>query len=199
MKVVFLILFFMASNVEATIYKCTDDFGEVSFQERECKTGIEEKLDIKDNKKNNHERSMWIGPNFVDTQYSVLFKKMNIYKFTNKDDLSTHIPWYMDAYKVTGEVLEVFKGDFVIGDKLSVIVYLTRTLGGDVNSIKSNYILSFCKSNSGIYFLGTDYQLQQATKGNIEEFRYIQRNGTSHEGDEACIYNEHSLNPDKHN
>jgi len=194
----FLLILLLIGPVHASAYKCTDSEGKVSFQETKCIGTDEVKVNVKTQKSEDYEYSMWVEPNFVDTQYSVLFRGVNIYEHKKGDIVYKNVPWGWKSYKATGEVIEIFKGDFSIGETLDVIVYLPYN-SRQVKSLNEDYLLSFCKSKSGKYFIGTQYQLQKATAGNIRKFRDVKKNGTSHQGDEKCIYNNPSFNPDTHN
>ncbi|WP_445359821.1 DUF4124 domain-containing protein [Microbulbifer sp. EKSA005] len=198
MRYIAILVLFLIGQAEAAIYKCTDESGKVSFQEQECTTKSKEKLSIKHKRESNYNHSMWIEPNYVDTAYSALFQNVSIYEFQGNDSILKYMPFGWKPYRVNGKVLEVYKGDLSIGDTASVIVYLRPPY--DRKQIFSNkYILSFCKSKSGVFFVGNDFQTQKATSGNIRKFQDIKEYGTDYKGDGKCITNWPSFNPDKHN
>jgi len=191
---VFIILGFITLNSYAAVYKCTGPSGKVEFQDKPCKANtVEKTLEIK-SKKTDSGHSLWIEPNYVDSQYSVLFEGIEYEEYKHHN-----IPYGFKGVKVTGKVKEVFKGNFAIDDNLNVIVYF-RSYSYDerISVLKNDFILSFCKSNSGIYFIGTAWQFQEPTYSNIKKFREVRDHGTEYKGDEGCIYNDHNLHPDKH-
>lgn len=138
--------------------------------------------------------SLWIEPNYVDTQYSVLFDLVEATQYSFSEPFMEYVPWGMKVYRVVGTVNEVYKGEFSKGEQLELRVHLSWA--DDIANYEKQFLLSFCQSSKGIYFNGTEFQMQLARKGNINKFRDIAANGTEYEGEGDCIINDAELHPD---
>lgn len=144
--------------------------------------------------------SMWVEPNYVDTQYSALFSGLKITKAESEDKIYEYIPFGWIPYFVHAEVVDVYKGDLKQSEIVEVLVYISvLSAQYQLEKIQNSFILSFCKSSNQIYYTSRDYLIQSPTKANIEKFEMVREHGSDYEGTGDCEGNYPSLNPDNHN
>lgn len=144
--------------------------------------------------------SMWVEPNYVDTQYSALFSSLKITKAESDDKIYEYIPFGWIPYYVNAEVVDVYKGDLKQSEIVEVLVYISALSAQyQLEKIRNRFILSFCKSGSRIYYTSRDYLIQSPTRANIERFETVREHGSDYEGTGDCNGNYPSLNPDNHN
>ncbi len=142
--------------------------------------------------------SIWIEPNFVDTQYSALLESQSVVKIASDQDIYDHIPFGWIPHKVKAKVLDVYKGDLIRGDEIDVLIYISFLSKNQIEQIKGQFLLSFCRSKSGIYYNSRDFLVQQVKASNLKKFAQIRADGTAYEGSGDCDGNYPSLNPDTH-
>lgn len=143
--------------------------------------------------------SMWVEPNYVDTQYSALFDGLNVAKANPDHSTYDHIPLGWIPYFVSAEVIDVYKGDLERGETIEILVYISAlSARSQLEKIRNTFILSFCRSVNGTYYTSRDYLIQTPTKANIEKFEMVRQHGTYYEGSGDCQGNYPSLNPDNH-
>lgn len=142
--------------------------------------------------------SMFVEPNFVDTQYSVLFEPLGFEKADSSDPINDHIPLSWIAYDVRARVVDVYQGDFETGETLDLLIYLTHPLKTSEAYLENRFLFSFCKSTRGIYYSSRDFLLLPANVGNVAKFEEIRERGTDYEGSGDYSSNYPSLNPDTH-
>ncbi len=151
----------------------------------------EKKTDI-----DNH--SMWVEPNFVDTQYSALLESQAVTLIPKDHDIHNHIPLGWKPFKVKAKITDVYKGDLVKGEDIELLVYVSMLSKSQPEWIKGQFLLSFCKSEKGVYYTSRDYLIQPSQSANILKFSQIRDHGTDHEGTGDCVGNYPDLNPDTH-
>ena len=145
------------------------------------------------------EASMWVEPNFVDTQYSVLFESLELAKAETDDAVYDHVPFGWIPYYLQAKVVDVYKGDFERNQILDLLVYIPVVSSGyQMEAVRGRFILSFCRSGGGIYYNSRDYLIKSATPANIGKFESVRRHGSDYEGSGDCSGNYPSLNPDTH-
>lgn len=142
--------------------------------------------------------SMWVGPNYVDTEYSVLFETKEIRKADVKENIIKHTPFGWWPYYVKAKVIDVYKGELETGQTIDLLVYLSAPLKSDEKRLSDSFILSFCKSNGGIYYTSRNFLITRPTPDNIAKFAEVREKGTDHEGSGDCSGNYPFLNPDTH-
>ncbi len=199
-----LLITLVLSNVAVseTIYQCKDNWGKTNFQDKPCKST--DNL-VKKNKskgvssRSNSNHSMWVEPNYVDTQYSALFKSISIEKASTSDPIQKSIPFGWKPYYVKAKVEDVYKGNLVKGDILSLLVYLTPPFKDGEDKLNNEFILSFCRSKGGINYTSRDFLVTSPTPSNLSKFIDVRENGTGYKGSGDCTGNYPALNPDTHN
>lgn len=144
--------------------------------------------------------SMWIEPNYVDTEYSVLLRNIKLEKIDMSHDIYDHIPFGWIPYQVVAQIEDVYKGEINKNESLDLLVYVSALgVKNTVKKISGKYLLSFCKSKGGIYYTSRDYLIQNPSIDNVKKFELVRDNGTDYEGSGDCSGNYPSLNPDTHN
>ena len=144
--------------------------------------------------------SFWVEPNYVDTQYSVLFNSLKITKIETDDKIYEYIPFGWMPYYVRAEVIDVYKGDLKQKEIIDILVYLSAlSAQHQLEKIRSRFIISFCRSSNRIYFTSRDYLIQSPTSANVKKFEHVRKHGSDYEGSGNCDGNYPSLNPDSHN
>ena len=145
------------------------------------------------------DHSMWVEPNFVDTQYSALLRSLRVTKAGTDDKIFEHVPFGWIPYYVDAEVIDVYKGDLERAESIEILVYLSAlSAGHQLKKISNRFILSFCKSDSRIYYTSRDFLIQSPTAANIERFEMVREHGSEYEGTGDCDGNYPSLDPDNH-
>lgn len=145
-----------------------------------------------------YNHSMFVEPNLVDTQYSVLFEPITFSRRPASDPSLDHIPFGWWPYDVKARVVEVYKGSFSEGETLDLLIYLTAPLSRQSPYRESPFLFSFCRSEGGIHYNSRDFLLLPANEGNVGRFRQVHAHGTDYQGSGDCSGNYPSLNPDTH-
>ncbi|MEB8433077.1 hypothetical protein OO007_12635 [Cocleimonas sp. KMM 6892] len=146
--------------------------------------------------------ALFVGPNYVDTEFTVLFKGINIKKAektTNDLPMRDYLPFGWRAYYVDAKVKEVFKGNLKPEETLQLLFYSSVLSPNLREQLENEFILSFCRSKSGVYYIGRNFSLVYANHENITAMRRIQRKGTEYEGTGDCSQTNFKwMNPDTH-
>ena len=187
----FVILFISNFAYSGTMYKCKDDAGKLGFQDRPCSKGeaTVEKQVLKTSRSGSIEEfSMWVEPNFVDTQYSALLNSVKVNEIESTD-IHKHIPFGWMPYSVKAEVRDVYKGDIKKGDMIEVLIYIPLMSKYQLRTIENEFILSFCKSKSGVFYTSRNSLVQEPTAGNVNKFEQVRKHGTDYSGSGDCSGN----------
>lgn len=191
-RLLFFLLFVSNVTFSAAIYQCKDRIGKVNFRGEPCAISESTVKEVKDKSA----YSMWIEPNFVDTEYSVRLESLNITKVESKNRIHRHIPFGWRPYYVSVKVVDVYKGELKQGEVIDLLVYITANY--QLEKMRKEFILSFCRSNAGVFYTSRDFLIQLPTPANIEKFEAVRESGTDYQGSGDCSGNYPSLNPDSH-
>lgn len=142
--------------------------------------------------------SMWVEPNFVDTEYSALFESTDVVDVAPDDIVYDHVSSGWVAYRVKAKTREVYKGSLNAGNEVELLVYVSRLSRSGKSRLMDTFILSFCKAKNGVFYNSRDFLITAPSKENLEKFREIQKSGTDYEGTGNCSGNYPELNPDTH-
>jgi len=166
-----------------------------------CKKEIEAVEVARGRKDDNdgYTHSMWVEPNFVDTEYSVLFESVAVKEIEDDDDFFDP-RWVFGgwtSYRVKANVVEVYKGELIEGTMVDLLVHTSMlSKGSQEAKINGHFILSFCKSERGVFYNSRDFLITTPAPGNISKFRDIKKSGTDYEGSGDCSGNYPELDPD---
>ena len=180
--------------------QCNKDPSETKPQTESCL--LEKNTNEEDKNQStpiNTNYSMWIEPNFVDTQYSALLEGLEVTKPDLKDNSFDFIFWWVPYY-VKAKVIGVYKGSLEKEQIIDLLVYLPAfSTKSQKKLMESRFILSFCKSNSGVYYTSRHFLILQPSRANISKFQDVRNFGTDYEGSGDCSGNYPYLNPDTYN
>lgn len=198
----YIALFVSNLAFSGTMYKCKDSTGNIAFQDKPCHsdTATLEKKQVPIARRGSiSDFSMWVEPNFVDTQYSALLDGQEVTKIGFDNRIHKYIPSGWMPYSVKTKVIDVYKGDLKKEDVIDIIVYISAMSKYQIKRIKGEFILSFCKAKSGMYYTSRNYLIKEPTLGNVGKFEQVKEYGTDYKGTGDCSGNYPSLNPDTHN
>jgi len=140
-------------------------------------------------------KSMWIETNYADAEYTALLEAVDIKESGFESPVFGFKPYYVEA-----KILDVYFGDIKENEFIDLLVYITPPFDWSLSRIKDKFILSFCRSNSGVFYTHRNYLIVDAEPDNIKTFKFVRQNGTDHEGSNDCSFtNYEDLNPDLHN
>lgn len=199
MRTIISLLFLLpALAFSQSIYSCKADDGSLTFQDKPCISGSEELLK-KAIKRPAGNHSIWLEPNFVDTQYTIHFESKSVKKRSLDDPIYQHIPVEWRAFDVKAKVIDVYKGNLQVAEEIDLLIYVSYISSNPIELIKENFIASFCKSRQGVFYTYRDYLIQRPSQDNLSLLEFISASGTDHEGSGDCDGNYPLLNPDGHN
>lgn len=190
-----------STSAAAQIYKCTDESGQIAFRDRPCAEGAASDIveNIPSGGSDNDNYSMWVEPNYVDTAYSTLLRSENVQEVASDSTIWDHMPFGWMPYRVEAEVLETYKGDLRQGATVTLLVYVSVLSKLARDRIQGDFLVSFCRSKSGVYYTSRDYLVIEAAQRNVRRFQHIAERGTDYEGAGDCSSSNYpSLNPDTH-
>ncbi len=136
-------------------------------------------------------QALFAEANFSDQQYSALIENLSLTK-SDLGDPSTGFVLYLASVRI----IEVYYGELEVGNEIDIQVnvsYLGRK--NTLVVMSSPYILSFCRSDSGVYFTNRDFLIIPANQGNLGEFNRLRREGTNFDGKNDCTSTNFDLQP----
>lgn len=136
-------------------------------------------------------QALFAEANFSDQQYSALIENQSI----EETDLRSAFSGFQ-LFLVKARILDVYYGDVKAGDEIEIqvnVAYLgmKRTL----ENMTRPYILSFCSSDSGVYFTNRDFLIIPANDINVKEFNRLKAEGTDFDGNNDCSSTNFDLEP----
>lgn len=192
----------LQNTASAQIFKCTGDDGQIAYRDRPCAEGVVS--DVVESissgiggQTDNY--SMWVEPNFVDTAYSALLRSIEIIEVGRDSTIRDHVSYDWKPYRVKAEILEVYRGDLEPGTVQNLLIYVSALSRSTYDRIQGEYLLSFCRSGSGVFYTSRDYLVAEASSANVTRFQHVRDHGTDYEGPGDCSStNDPHLNPDNH-
>ena len=136
-------------------------------------------------------QALFAEANFSDQQYSALIENLSL----EETDLRSAFSGFQ-LYRAKVRIVDVYFGDLEVGDEIDIqinVSYLGKN--NRLEYMQRPYILSFCKSEDGIYYTNRDFLIIPASEINIKEFRRLRTEGTDFDGNNDCTSSNFDLEP----
>ena len=136
-------------------------------------------------------QALFAEANFSDQQYSALMENLSL----EETDLRSAFSGFQ-LYRARVRIVDVYFGHLEVGDEIDIqinVSYLGKN--NRLEYMQRPYILSFCKSEDGIYYTNRDFLIIPASEININEFRRLRSEGTDFDGNNDCTSSNFDLEP----
>ena len=136
-------------------------------------------------------QALFAEANFSDQQFSALVENASI----EESDLRSSFTGFK-LYIVKARVLDVYFGDLEASDEIDIQINVSYFgMKHTLENMTRPYILSFCKSEEGVYFTNRDFLIIPATDINMKEFNRLRAEGTDFDGNNDCSSTNFDLEP----
>lgn len=136
-------------------------------------------------------QALFAEANFSDQQYSALIENVSL----EETDLRSTFSGFQ-LYLARAQILDVYFGDLEAGDEIDIQINVSYFgMKHTLENMRKPYILSFCKSEEGVYFSNRDFLIIPASEVNIKEFKRLRTEGTDFDGDNDCASSNFDLEP----
>ena len=145
-----------------------------------------------------HASNSWIEINYGATQYTAYLENISF----KKSSFNESAIWSgFFTYKAKARVIESYYGELSENSIVEIIIYVPSVgRKSTLTKLKKPYVLSFCKSKSGIYFTHRDYVVHEANLENLKKLRELSAtNPKSNDNHDCSDTNFGELNPDNVN
>lgn len=136
-------------------------------------------------------QALFAEANFSDQQYSALLENITL----EETDLRSSFSGFQ-LYLARARVLDVYFGDLTKGAEIDIqlnVSYLGKK--HTIENLQQPYILSFCRSEEGIFYTNRDFLIIPAKEINIKEFNRLRADGTDFDGNNDCSSTNFDLEP----
>jgi len=140
----------------------------------------------------------WLEINFESTQYSALVENITINE-SEFNDLNA-LSYGFFEYFAKIKIIESYYGNLKAGDEREIYLYIpAMAKSRHLDNMKNPYLISFCQSKNGLFYLHRDYVIQPGTEEYITEYRRLLNRKSIDIGKHDCKdTNYKDLNPDNH-
>ena len=136
-------------------------------------------------------QALFAEANFSDQQYSALVENISL----EETDLRSPFSGFQ-LYLAKARVLDVYFGELESGAEIDIqlnVSYLGKK--NRLEYMRSPYILSFCRSEDGVFYTNRDFLIIPANEINIKEFNRLRTEGTDFDGKNDCSSTNYDLEP----
>ncbi len=136
-------------------------------------------------------QALFAEANFSDQQYSALIENVSL----EATDLRSSFSGFQ-LYLGRVEILDVYFGDLEVGEQIDIQLNVAYFgMKNTLENMQEPYILSFCRSEAGVYYTNRDFLIIPANAINLKEFRRLQAEGTDFDGNNDCSSTNFDLEP----
>lgn len=136
-------------------------------------------------------QALFAEANFSDQQYSALLENVALEETELRSAFSG-----FKLHFARARVLDVYFGDLDVGDEIDIQINVAYFgLQHTLENMQQPYILSFCRSETGVYFTNRDFLIIPANEINIKEFNRLRTEGTDFDGNNDCSSTNFDLEP----
>ena len=136
-------------------------------------------------------QSLFAEANFSDMQYTALVNNISL----EESDLGeAWTGWSLFLAKV--KIQDVYYGDLKDDETIDIQIYVSY-LGRKhtLEKLAGRYILSFCKSEDGLYYTNRDFLVMPDSPENLKELERLSVEGTDFDGNNDCTSTNYDLKP----
>ena len=136
-------------------------------------------------------QALFAEANFSDQQFSALVENISL----EETDLRSSFSGFQ-LYLAKVRVLDVYFGDLETEAEIDIqlnVSYLGKKY--TLENMRSPYILSFCRSEAGVFFTNRDFLIIPANEINVKEFKRLRTEGTDFDGENDCSSTNFDLEP----
>ena len=136
-------------------------------------------------------QALFAEANFSDQQFSALVENIAL----EETDLRSAFSGFQ-LYLARVRIQDVYFGDLESGDEIDIQINVSY-LGKEhtLRNMEQPYILSFCRSDAGVYYTNRDFLIIPAIEINIKEFNRLRAEGTDFDGNNDCASTNFDLEP----
>ncbi len=138
-----------------------------------------------------HAQSIFAEANYSDSQYSALVEPISNVETDLRDAFTSY-----KMHRVTVRIVESYFGPVKKDAEIEIqinVPYIARNAYLEI--MQSQFIVSFCGSNDGVYYTNRDYLVLPANEANLAEFRRLKEEGTDFDGEHDCTNSNLDLGP----
>ena len=136
-------------------------------------------------------QALFAEANFSDQQYSALIENVTL----EATDLRSSFSGFQ-LYLAKAQVLDVYFGDLETGEQIDIQVNVSYLgMKNTLKNMQQPYILSFCRSEDGVYYTNRDFLIIPANEINLKEFNRLRTEGTDFDGNNDCTSTNFDLEP----
>ena len=136
-------------------------------------------------------QALFAEANFSDQQYSALIENISL----QESDLRSAFSGFQ-LYLARVRVHDVYFGNLESGDEIEIqlnVAYFGKKRTLEI--IRQPYILSFCRSEGGVFYTNRDFLIIPANEVNVKEFNRLRSEGTEFDGNNDCSSSNFDLEP----
>ncbi|WP_395374863.1 hypothetical protein [Marinicella sp. W31] len=137
-----------------------------------------------------------VDMNYVDTTFSALLSPVSVREFKYDHDIHDHVGFGYYLYKVKAKVIDSYKVQLQPNTHIDVLIQISVLSKKSRDKLNNNFILSFCKSDTGIYYNNQDWFILDASKEHVDMFKHVMKNGAEYTGPGDCSSLQTDMIPD---